>query len=392
MLKNPEIINTLDRVDWDFLNSKPPINTVHSFHWFPGNFIPQIPAYFVQLLSEPGELVCDPFCGSGTTGVEALRLRRRAWLSDLNRASIQVTRGKIAAIVNPQVRKDLEYLLRDLVWDSMLHTQKVGKDSEGSNPELCFWLHEDTLTQLRYLWQLVEASPYCDLRFCLEVIFSDVLFACASVRGAATSSGGRRRHHWGWIADNVRPQSLVRHNAIRLFRERVFHAVGVLRSEFTANRDSVTITREDARALRIEPSTVDLVITSPPYLGMIDYALANRITYLWMGWPLKEERDLEIGARYRRKNQQVLIEYRRSMSIATSEVVKALRPGGYCALVIGASRKFPEAVTHVIELFSNNLTLIWGPRKRIPTRRRVSDRRGTAPTECLCVFQKAVLS
>src|SRR5713101_3272615 len=103
MLEEREIVRTLERVDWDFPGAGIPQRTVHSFHWFPGNFIPQIPAYLVQLLSEPSDLVLDPFCGSGTTGVEALQLGRRVWLSDINRASIQVTRGKLAAIVNPRV-------------------------------------------------------------------------------------------------------------------------------------------------------------------------------------------------------------------------------------------------------------------------------------------------
>lgn len=388
MLKEQEIFSTLDRVDWDFPGSSTPVRTVHSFHWFPGNFIPQIPAYLVQLLSEPGDLVFDPFCGSGTTGIEAIRLGRRAWLSDLNRASIQVSRGKVAAIVNPQVGKDLQSFVRDLVWENILRLDKVGRNSEGSDPELRLWFDEDTLAQLRYLWRLVESAPYCDLRYLLEVIFSDALFACGSVCGAPTSTGGRRRHHWGWIADNVRPRKPIRHNAIKLFRDRAFRAATVLQAESTACQESVTIAREDARVLSVPDSSMDLVITSPPYLGMIDYALANRLTYLWMGWSLQEDRDGEIGARYRRSRQHVMNEYVESMSIVSHQIVRSLRAGGYCAIVIGSSRKFPEAATEVIGLFKRELKVVWGPKSRIPTRRRVSDRRGSEPVEWLCVFRK----
>jgi hypothetical protein len=388
MRKTQDMVTTLDGVDWDFPRSRTSLRTVHSFHWFPGNFIPQIPSYFIQLLSEPGEIVCDPFCGSGTTGIEAIRLSRRTWLSDLNRASIQVTRGKFAALVNPRVRPDLESLLRDLVWDSVLRSDEIGRNDEGSNPHLQLWLHDDTLAQLRYLWRIVEAAHYCDLRYLLEVIFSDVLFACASVRGARTSTGGRRRHHWGWIADNVRPLQLIPHNAIKLFRERTFHAVDVLKSEPTAARDSVRIDREDARRLSAPASSVDLVVTSPPYLGMIDYTLANRLTYLWMGWSLTEDRDGEIGARYRRHSAKVVENYLQSMSVASSQIARSLRVGGYCAIVVGASSKFPQAAAKVIQLFGAELNMVWGPKSRIPTRRRVSNRQGTAPSEWLCVFQK----
>ncbi len=43
--------------------------------------------------SEPGELVLDPFCGSGMTGVAAARLGRRAWLADLSPAAVHIARN-----------------------------------------------------------------------------------------------------------------------------------------------------------------------------------------------------------------------------------------------------------------------------------------------------------
>lgn len=388
MLTKQQIISTLDQVDWDFPGSKTSSQTVHSFHWFPGNFIPQIPAYLVQLLSEPGDLVCDPFCGSGTTGIEALKLGRRAWLSDLNQASILVTRGKIAALVNPIVRKDLERLLRELVWDSVLRSSEIGQNGEGSHSELALWFNEDTLGQLRYLWQLVEVACSCDLRSVLQTIFSDVLYACASVRGAPTRTGGFRRHHWGWIADNVRPHRPNRHNAVKLFRERVHHAAAVLEVESMPFPESVRIERQDICSLNLPNSSVDLVVTSPPYLAMIDYALANRMTYLWMGWSLQEDRDGEIGARYRRSSRQVSVNYLQAMSLAAHQIERCLRDEAYCAIIIGSSRKFPEAAKDVIRLFAQRLTTVWGPKSRIPSRRRVSSREGTIPVEWLCVFQK----
>jgi hypothetical protein len=387
MLTKKQIISTLDSVDWDFPDSTTSVQTVHSFHWFPGNFIPQIPAYLVQLLSKSGDIICDPFCGSGTTGIEALKLGRRVWMSDVNQASIQVTQGKIAGLVNPNVRKKLVRLSRELVWDDILRTDKFGQNKEGSHPELGTWFNEDTLGQLRYLWQLVEASCSHDLRSLLQTIFSDVLYACASVRGALTKTGGFRRHHWGWIADNVRPRKPVRRNAIKLFRDRVHHASTVLEMERSVCRDSVRVERRDVRSLNLPSLSVDLVVTSPPYLAIIDYALANRMTYLWMGWSIEEDRNSEIGARYRRSKRQASFEYVEAMSLAVKQIATCLRNDAYCAIIIGASRKFPEAAEEVLRLFATQLTTVWGPKKRLPSRRRVSSREGTTPVEWLCVFQ-----
>ena len=388
MAENERISKTLARVDWDFQGSSTPQRTVHSFHWFPGNFIPQIPAYLIQLLSAPGEIVLDPFCGSGTTGVEAIQLGRRAWLTDINRASIQVTRGKIAAAVNPHLHKDLQILLSKLVWEGILRSDQSGLNDEGSHPELEIWFHKDTLGELRYVWKIIESSAYDDLRAVLEMIFSDTLFACASILGARTSTGKRRRHHWGWIADNVRPDRPTRHNAIKLFRNRVQHAIDVLKTQCNPVFESVRIQREDARNLNVPDSSIDLVVTSPPYLGMIDYALANRLTYLWMGWSLKEDQELEIGARYRRGGQRAEAGYLESMSVASHQIVRSLRGGHYCGIVIGDSRKYHGMAIKVIDLFSRELEIVWGPEARTPTRRRVSDRKGSEPVEWVCVLKK----
>lgn len=365
---------------------------MHSLHWFPGNFIPQIPAYLIQLLSDPGDLVLDPFCGSGTTGVEAIHLGRRAWLSDINHASIQVTCGKIAAVTNPQIGEDLQTILQQLIWDDLLRSDYLGCNNEGGHPDLTRWFHSDTLAQLRYVWTLIESAPYSGLRHLLEVIFTDTLFDCASVNGLPTSSGKRRRHHWGWIADNVLPEKPMWQNAIKLFRDRVFHASEVFQRKEISDPNAVIICREDVRTLSVPSSQVDLIVMSPPYPGMIDYALANRLTYSWMGWPLEEDRNKEIGARYRRKKVRAMDEYLEAMAEAARHIVRSLRDGGYCAIVIGASRRYPAAVARVIELFRRELRIVWGPKGRTPTRRRVSDRQGSAPVEWLCILRKSTSS
>lgn len=389
VLDDREIRDTLSGIDWNFSARRAPSSTVHSLHWFPGNFIAQIPSFLIQLLSEPGDLVVDPFCGSGTTGVEALRLGRRAWLSDVNRASVQVTRGKVAPFLNPNVAAELEAVRRELVWDTFSKSDAMGALGEGASPELARWFHPDTLAQLRYIWKIRESFRTAASEDLIEMLFADTLFACASTARSETSTGGRRRHHWGWIADNVLPREPVRHNAIKHFRDRVAHAISVLSLDVKiVDPAAVRIAREDARALSLADGSADLVVTSPPYVGMIDYTRANRLTYLWMNWSLEEDREAEIGARYRRNNLRLYNEYERDMRVAVSEIARVVRHGGYCAVVIGASRKYPTGGQLVLDILEENLTRVWGPVGRTPSRRRVAERRGTETPEWIAVFRK----
>lgn len=378
-------------MNWDFPQAGTPAGSIHTLHWFPGNFIPQIPAALIQVLSQPGDLVLDPFSGSGTTAVEAVRLGRRAILSDRLSPCIFIARAKLALLQSGIEKRQREGIISTLTFDHECKTRRLGNAGEGGNSELLTWYTPDTLAQLRYLWMLIEAER-APLQPVLAAIFSDILFDCASTRGGNTSTGKTRRHHWGWVADNVRPPQPVEHNAIAMFRDRL--AMLDVRprhgEELYPEREqgSAFAIQQDARRMALADSTVDLVVTSPPYLGMIDYAHANRLLYLWMGWSMTSERKDEIGARFRRNRLRATDEYYSAMDQSFAEITRVTKPEGFCAVVLGASKKFPDAVSKTFALFEGRMDRIWGPVPRRPSRRRVSDRTAAESVEFVCVFQK----
>jgi hypothetical protein len=103
---------------------------------------------------------------------------------------------------------------------------------------------------------------------------------------------------------------------------------------------------------------------------------------------MSADRNLEIGARCRRDRKNEVAEYSDSIAASAREVVRVLKPGSFCAIVIGASRKFPDMAMNVVKTFAEELRLVWGPTGRVPTRRRISDRMGSEPTEYICVLKK----
>jgi hypothetical protein len=377
-------IGRLDDINWDFPRAGTTPGSAHSIHWFPGNFIPQIPAALVQVLSQHGDLVLDPFGGSGTTAVESARLGRRAITSDRIAVCSVISAAKLAVLRGALDRRVVSEILALLTFEQQCRSDAAGRNGEGTERALSDWYAQDTLQQLHYLWALVEMQiPNVGQVF--KAIFSDVLFDCASTAGAITRTGKRRRHHWGWIADNVHPRTLLEHNAIRLFRDRLARLGKHLEKPI---EHSAFVVRQDVRCMAIRSSSIDLVVTSPPYIGVIDYTHANRLLYAWMGWSMDADRSAEIGARFRRQRQNVIGEYLEDMRAARNEIFRVLRRGAHCALVIGESKKFPGTVDGVLADFGESFRLAWGPRARYPTRRRVSDQAARDPVEFVCVFNK----
>ena len=290
--------------------------------------------------------------------------------------------AKVALLEGALDRRVRGEILATLTFRHECRSDAHGSKGEGADPELLAWYAPGTLSQLRFLFALVERHPPA-ARTALRAVFSDVLYVCASTSGATTRSGLQRKHHWGWIADNVRPKVPVEHDAVDLFANRV-----AALADQRAGTGSVHVVRQDARRLAIRDASVDLIVTSPPYLGVIDYTHAHRLLHLWMGWPMADERAREIGARYRRFRRSALTEYLAEMEVVADEFARVLRPGAHCAVVIGSSRKFPSGAHDAMALLSRRLTPRWGPRPRMATRRRVSDRAATDTLEYVYVLER----
>lgn len=117
------------------------------------------------------------------------------------------------------------------------------------------------------------------------------------------------------------------------------------------------LVRGDARDLKIKDGSVDLVMTSPPYLQAIDYLRGHRMSLVWMGYSIGELRALRsssIGSermsslasefdgvipkrtatRFGRRGNGILSRYATDLGAALSEIERVLRPFGQATLVV----------------------------------------------------------
>jgi site-specific DNA-methyltransferase (cytosine-N4-specific) len=118
-------LERLKDLDWDFVDAKTNYLT-HGLHPYPAKFIPQIPNALIQELSSVGEVVADIFCGSGTTLVEALTLKRHAVGVDANPLACLITEAKTTPLHPDDVS-----VLRELIVES----GTLGEQIEGSTEQ-----------------------------------------------------------------------------------------------------------------------------------------------------------------------------------------------------------------------------------------------------------------
>ena len=358
-----DIIEDLRSVDWSF----PAVgNTgIHAMHWYPATYVSAIPGTLIGHLTSPGDLVLDPFCGSGTSGVEAIRLGRKYIGVDNNPVACLISSAKLYFPAAKMFGSELERIQREA---STLLMRGFVKDHPRSD-ELARWYHPQTAQEILAVLTATIARPDGRIKDCFLAVLSSIL--------KSTSSQGR---HWGWVCDNVRPkpQEIVYRPAFASFVSAsnqylrsctsAFNEVCandaiatrdlVRRRSKVLNGDSVDMMRKRAMG------SVNLIVTSPPYFGVADYVKSQRLTYLWFDIPELEGRKLgftdfealrsrESGARSNRSrgsSYTSYIEYMRNFFVSARRVI---RDDGHLALVVGESASRERTTDQLLMLGSD---------------------------------------
>ncbi len=98
-------------------------SSVHEFYRYPARFSPTLARSAIAAFTNRGDLVVDPFCGGGTTAVEAQATGRHSAVADLNSLAIFVTNAKVAEYAE-------EPLDRSMAFASSVESLRVKRVSE----------------------------------------------------------------------------------------------------------------------------------------------------------------------------------------------------------------------------------------------------------------------
>lgn len=299
---------------------------VHGLHPYLGKFIPQLVEVFLRKYRPA--VVCDPFCGSGTTLVEANVLGIDAVGCDISSFNCLLTKVKTDTYDLVLLERSIHDILVQL--DLKLQPNLFGapEDVEESESDyLLQWYTPAVRRQLLLYRSLIPKYPYQDL---LKVVLTR----------AARSS--RLTTHFELDfpkAPVTEPYYCHKH---RRTCYPVTDATGFLRrysldalrriKEFARIRTNArtTILQGDARTVDFPPC--DMVLTSPPYVGLIDYHEQHRYAFELLGLP--EAREAEIGASWKGNSQRAIDSYVQDMIEAFRNVMRALRKGGVMVVIV----------------------------------------------------------
>ena len=144
-----------------------------------GKFNPQIVRAIGNILGlQPGDAILDPFCGSGTTILEAVHNGWNAVGIDINPLAIQIARAKVAAMhvapadlstLTQQVVERLDERFAGVTFDQAFAPRRYRllAGREWSLPYLLpylrSWFRESVLVQLSAILQEISSLPSTDV-------------------------------------------------------------------------------------------------------------------------------------------------------------------------------------------------------------------------------------
>ncbi len=285
-------LKRLERVEWDFDGAET-ASLTHRLHPYPAKFIPQIPNALVQHLSSPGETIADLFCGSGTTLVEALRLRRNVIGIDANPLATLISRAKTTRLTESEFRELSEHrtacqqLLERVAQrpGDLFHDGRPFR-SVGWRPDhqVCdFWFAPHVVEELAELRVAMDRVSSRAAQILCKVAFSAIVVV-VSKQDSDTRYVRRDKR--------IQPGDTV----ARYLRQ--FDAAIVGAREISDAVDPHLSCRLLTADLLEGPDTepFDLVVTSPPYPNAYSYHLYHRTRLIWLGYDPERFKRIEIGS------------------------------------------------------------------------------------------------
>ncbi|MEO9296013.1 MAG: DNA methyltransferase [Nitrososphaera sp.] len=267
----------------------------HGYHRYPAKFIPQLAARVIKENSQAGDLICDPFMGSGTTLVEAIVNGRKAYGTDINPVAVLIATAKTTVIEPLKLKHETDSLLGYL--EAALFQKEKGQSllvddlvdfSMPSHERIDYWFPQRQKHDLALILSTIRQIRDKEIQTFLLCSFSNILKGCSR-----------------WMMKSVKPtrdkEKVVAdaHRSFILQMRRMMKKNEELWKLLDGKKvPRVVIDNCDARELGLKDNEATLIVTSPPYITSYEYADLHQLTALWLGYTdnLKDFRRKFIGS------------------------------------------------------------------------------------------------
>lgn len=306
------------------LNATNTTYLTHNIHPYPAKFIPQIPDFMIDEFSNEGDLIMDPFCGSGTTLVESRIHKRKSIGIDIN---------PIASLVSKVKTTPISKNAFGIVDDMMDKIYEKYNKSKYSNMELHefynrdHWFEKIVRNEIALILGEMKNIKNKKINEFCKVMLSSI--------GVIISNQDSDTRYAAIKKKNYKKKTL------KLFSTKTEKSKNKILdfSKYVDSSLNSHVYNADARNLHmLKKNDVDLIITSPPYPNVYDYYLYHKQRMNLLKLDPETAKNNEIGSRLRYSSLKWGIDtFHNDMAECFNEMHRVLKPNHHTIVVIGDS-------------------------------------------------------
>jgi hypothetical protein len=295
----------------------------HSIHEvsYRACFKPQLPEFFIKRLTTPRDAVYDPFMGRGTTPVQSALMGRQPVGNDINPLSVLLTRPRL----NPPTPAQVAARLDTIRWDA----------GGGEEPEeLLAFYSKLTLRRICALraWLIARAplggvpDPVDDWIRMVAInrltghspgFFS--VYTLPPNQAVSAQSQRKINERRGQFPPDRDIKKLILRKTLSLLSD----------GPIAAHPDAILSTATADATPAVADASVQLVVTSPPFLDIVQYAEDNWLRSWFAGIDVT---GVTIA------HHRTATAWQAMMRATLAELARVVRPGGHVAFEVGEVR------------------------------------------------------
>ena len=273
------VADALTATDWDFKGADTKSLT-HCFHPYPAMMIPQIAGRLIDLYGKNARLLLDPYCGTGTSLVEANLRGINAVGSDLNPLARLIAGAKTSRF---SINKIAPYIhdMRSKLLMSGFGIFPAAKTPAFDNMD--FWFPQEVQKKLAIIKFHISGVSEKDIRNFFLVAFSETVRECSFTRNGEFKlyrMPDAARENFSPDVFGIFAAKMERNYAgLKAFAKANYHNARTRIFDF----NSVL----EIPASEVSPQSVDIVVTSPPYGDSgttVAYGQFSRLANEWLDY------------------------------------------------------------------------------------------------------------
>jgi SAM-dependent methyltransferase len=364
--------------------TQPSPQYTHRLFRFPAKFHPPVVRKLLDLYTEPGQTVLDPFCGSGTMLVEAAVSGRQGIGVDIDPLSVFVTRVKTLIHDSDVLHLEADKVLTNIMRHRRsAHAYEAFQFSDLSDvefereisglfnaipqiPNLEHWFRRYVIADLALIYTEIEQADVTDsTRSLMKLVFASIIRNASNadpvpVSGLEVTKHMRERDRRGRVVDPF----IMYSNALKKA------LVAATEFSLAARSGGGVVFSGDATDLPAKLPLAHAIITSPPYNSAVDYYRRHTLEMYWLGFVSSQQDRLLLLPKYIGRHKiamrdprfqlpwepgplaekwesnmrehssdraSVFRHYVLSMTLAFEQMARKLYPGGLAIMVVGRS-------------------------------------------------------